>query len=66
MPSKPIGELVCPVCGEIFQCTYVDQWVYKKQWYNTRYVLCSWKCYRTLEKEMEARKSNRGRKRKEG
>lgn len=64
MPSKPRGELVCPVCGKIFYCNYVDTWVYTKIWFGKQYVCCTWTCYRKIEKVMEERKMKGGRKRK--
>ena len=62
MPSKPVGEIACPVCGKIFQCYYVDTWAYAKVWFGKQYVMCSWSCFREKEKEMEGRKKARGRK----
>lgn len=65
MPSKPVGELTCPVCGKIFHCYYVDDWTYKKQWFNKKYVFCSWTCFRKKEKELQDKRTKRGRKKKE-
>ena len=62
MPSKPVGEMTCPVCGKVFHCYYVDTWAYARVWYGKQYVMCSWSCFREKEKEMEGRKKKRGRK----
>lgn len=62
---KPHGEMKCPVCGEIFQCNYVEKWAYKKQFYNTKYVFCSWGCLRKKEKELEEKIKKRGRKKRD-
>lgn len=61
---KPTPEHTCPVCGKLFQVPNVDDWVYRKNRYNERYILCSWTCYRVVEKEMEGRVKKRGRKKR--
>lgn len=60
----PLPEHTCPVCGKLFICQNAEEWVYKKQWYNKKYLCCSWSCYRKINNEMEAKRSKRGRKKK--
>ena len=62
MPEKPYSERTCPVCGKIFVVHYVDDWVYKRQFFNDKFILCSWKCFRIKEQEMETMRKKRGRK----
>lgn len=66
MPSKPYNERMCAVCGKIFVIHYEDSWAYKITFCNTRYICCSWSCLRKKEKELQGKKTRRGRRKKNG
>ena len=53
---------VCPVCGKRFYKT--PQWIYKLVYKKKIRVMCSYGCYRALEKkkdaELKARRKKKG------
>lgn len=64
MPGLPYNEKICPICGKDFVCVYESSWAYKMQHYNTKYVLCSWKCLQEQRRKIEGKGTRRGRKKK--
>ena len=45
-------DTICPVCGKLFYPTY--QYTYKLVIKNKTINYCSYKCYRKVQKELEA------------
>ena len=58
MPSKPFGEMICPVCKKMFVCHYVSTWAYKKYSKTDYLVFCSYSCMREYDKVKEELKKN--------
>lgn len=54
--SFNFGKLYkCPVCGKEFWVVDIERWVYK----TNSIPMCSYTCYRTYQKEQEAKQKKK-------